>query len=122
MLKIVSSNWRKISSKICTTHLCPHALGVLLVTHMVPVDIADERLQGMINLTRNLLQNDYPALNAHEVRIVSSKSKPIFVFDLEIPYESKKKAIALRDSIINDIKKATHEYDCAINIEYGYTD
>jgi len=97
-------------------------LGVKLVVHLDPIDTADERLQGMIDLTRNLLQKNYPDLHAHEFRIKNSMPKPILVFDLEIPYEHKKEAFALRESIVDGIKKAAPEFGCNINIEYGYED
>jgi len=95
-------------------------LGVKLVIHLDPIDTADERLQGVIELTRNLLEKEYPSLHAHEFRIINSVPKPILVFDLEVPHEQKKEAFALRDSIVDGIKKATEEFDCDINIEYGY--
>ena len=97
-------------------------LGVKLVVHLDPIDTADERLQGMIELTRNLLQSKYPNLHAHEFRIVNSLPKPVFVFDLEIPHGHKKEAFALRDSIADGVRAAAVEFDCDINIEYGYVD
>ena len=97
-------------------------LGVTLIVHLDPIDTADERLQNLIELTRNLLQIDYPALHAQEFRIINSVPKPKLVFDLEIPHEHKKNAFALRDSVANIIKNAAPEYDCDINIKYGYVD
>ena len=97
-------------------------LGVILVIHLDPIDTADERLQDIIELTRSLLQNEYPSLHAHEFRIINSVPKPILVFDLEIPHENKKNAFALRDAVADRIQKATSEYDCDINIEYSYAE
>jgi len=95
-------------------------LGVSLVTHVDPIDITDKRLQGLVVLTHNLLQSKYPELNAHEFRILNAIHKPILIFDMEIPHKSKKNAHTLRDAVANDVKKAAPEYDCDINIEYGY--
>jgi cation diffusion facilitator family transporter len=97
-------------------------LGVTLLVHLDPIDTSDESLQCLIELTRNLLSKRYPDLHAHEFRIVSSLPKPIFVFDLEVPYEHKKDAFALRDAIVDEMRTAEPEYDCIVNIEYGFTE
>lgn len=97
-------------------------LNITLVGHIDPIDTSDERLQGMIELTRKLLSDKYPTLHAHEFRIINSVPKPIFVFDLEISHENSKNALVLRDSVAECIIKAAPEFDCVINIEYGYTE
>jgi len=97
-------------------------LGVSLVVHVDPVDLADERLQGIIGIVQNLLQERHPNLHAHEFRIISSVPKPILVFDMEIPHGNQKKSYALRDAVAGEIKAVAPEYDYEINIEYGYMD
>ena len=95
-------------------------LGISMVIHPDPIDLEDKRLQGMIGLAQDLLQKKYPALTAHEYRILNSTLKPKFIFDMEIPHECIKKAHALRDAVACDIVKLAPEYECEINIEYGY--
>jgi len=97
-------------------------LGVTLVIHLDPIDTTDERLQGMIELTRGILEREHSTLIAHEFRIINSKPRPRFVFDLEIPHTNKNEALKLRDSIIHNIKNAAPEYDYEINIEHGYVE
>jgi len=95
-------------------------LGIQLLIHVDPIDLADQRLQDMKALALSLLEERYPDLNAHEFRIISSHNKPMFIFDMEIPHEQQKKAHALRDAVAGDIVKLAPKYDCEINIEYGY--
>jgi len=97
-------------------------LGIPLVMQLDPINVADERLQDLIHLTRNYLQEEHPALYANEFRIVRSMPKPILVFDLEIPHEYKKRALVLRDSVSKRVKEMAPAYDCVINIEYSYVD
>lgn len=104
------------------SHAVLEKLGILMVIHLDPIDLTDQRLQGLIGMTHELLEKKYPALSAHEFRIVNSVPKPRFVFDMEIPHESRKKAYALRDAVAKDVVKAAPEYDCDINIEYGYVE
>jgi len=96
-------------------------LRISLVVHMDPIDTSDKRLQDLINLTRGLLRAEYPYLNAHEFRIVNTMPKATFIFDLDIPYEHKKDALALRAGISEHIEKFASGYICDINVEHGYT-
>jgi cation diffusion facilitator family transporter len=96
-------------------------LRISLVVHMDPIDTSDKRLQDLISLTRGLLKAEYPYLSAHEFRIVNTLPKATFIFDLDIPYEHKKDALALRDGICRHIEKFASGYICDINVEHGYT-
>ena len=99
-------------------------LGVQLIIHPDPIDVNDQNLQSLTKSVNQLLQEKYPQLNAHEFRIIKSTPRDILVFDMEVPHDvkagNKKEALAIRASVIADIKGVAPEYDVDINIEHGY--
>jgi len=96
------------------------ALGIDILVHLDPIDMTDTRLQGVVCIVQGLLREKYPAVHAHEFRIINSVPRPKFVFDMEIPHEENKNAHVLREAIIADIVLVVTEFDFEINIEYGY--
>ncbi|MCL2527794.1 MAG: cation diffusion facilitator family transporter [Defluviitaleaceae bacterium] len=98
------------------------ALGVEMVIHMDPIDIANKNLQDIVGQVQEFLCKEYPALHAHEFRIVNTAPKPTLAFDLEIPHDDRDNAIGLRDAIITGIGRFVPGYDFEVNIEYGYID
>jgi len=97
-------------------------LGISLVIQMNPIDLSDDRLKQMSQLTRNLLQDKYPELSPNEFRIINSQPLPILVFDLEIPHQGQKKVDALKAAVISDMKQLAPDYDYEIDIEYSYVE
>ena len=106
-------------------------LGIPMVIQLTPINLADERLQHVINVIQNLVAKEYPALHPNEFRIIDTTKpvkgssdtmpKPVIVFDLEFPLEiTRDNALMLRDSITQDVVKLLPGYDCDVNIEYGY--
>jgi len=95
-------------------------LGISTVIHVDPIDTADKRLQHGTGIALNILEEKYPSLHGHEFRIINTTPKPTLAFDLEIPHENKKSALAMRDAVAGDITKLAPKYICEINIEYGY--
>ncbi|MCL2404921.1 MAG: cation diffusion facilitator family transporter [Defluviitaleaceae bacterium] len=98
-------------------------LGIPVVIQLTPIDLSDQRLQNIICTTSSLIAKEYPYLHPNEFRIKDGKPRPILVFDLEFPLEIKRRnALALRDAVSKDIANVLPEYDCDINIEYGFSE
>jgi len=104
-------------------HAVLEQLGMPIAIQLTPIDLADERLQGTIRIIQSYITKEHPLLHPNEFRIVEAIPKPIIVFDLEFPLAvAKDKALVLRESVAKDIVKVLPQYDCDINIEYGYAD
>ena len=104
-------------------HDVSEQVGIPIVVQLTPIDLADERLQNVINITQTLIAKEYSYLHPNEFRIVNALPKSVIVFDLEFPLEIKRSnALILKDSIAKEIVKRLPEYDCDINIEYSYAE
>jgi len=103
-------------------HVIKSKLGIEMLIHLDPIDMADKRLLYVAGQAQGLLQQEYPGLVAHEFRIVNSIPKPRLVFDLEIPHGDEKTALALRDAVAQGIEQIAPDYTCEINIEFGYVE
>jgi len=97
-------------------------LGIPLVIQLDPIDVADERLQDVMRLTREYVNKKCPAIYANEFRIISAIPRPKLVFDLEFPLEYKKKANEMRDTVAEGMKEIVPEYDCEINVEFSFVE
>jgi len=98
-------------------------LEIPLAIQLTPIDLADERLQGIIRIIQSYITKEHSLLHTNEFRIVEAIPKPIIVFDLEFPLViTRDKALALRELVAEDIMRVLPQYDCEINIEYGYAD
>ncbi|MCL1935636.1 MAG: cation diffusion facilitator family transporter [Defluviitaleaceae bacterium] len=94
--------------------------GIQLLTHIDPINTKDENLKKFTLITLDHLNNNYKNFLAHEFRIINKTKNPIFVFDLEIPYEYKKNQQKLKNTLYKEISEKLDGYDININIEFGY--
>ena len=98
-------------------------LGIPIVIQLTPIDLADERLQTIINTTQKFIAEKHSNLHPNEFRIIDAMPKPIVVFDLEFPLNiTRDSALLLRDSVSNEMMKLLPSYDYDINIEYSYSE
>jgi len=102
-------------------HAVSEQLQIPMVIQLTPINLADERLQQVINTVQNLIAERYSNLHPNEFRIIDAVSKSTIVFDLEFPLEiTRDNALTQRESIKKEILNHLPEYDCDINIEYSY--
>jgi len=104
-------------------HSVDKQLGIPIVIQLTPIDLGDERLRNIVGITQDFIEKEHPSLHPNEFRIIDEMPKPIIVFDLEFPLEIRRdKALVLRDLIAKEVRALLPEYDCDINIEYGYAE
>lgn len=98
-------------------------LGIILTTHMDPVDLQDERLKVLIDKLNEVIQKKDCDIEAHDFRLVEGKHDINFIFDLVIPYSYRaKEETNLILDIKNEISKIDKKYKCIINIEKSFID
>lgn len=96
-------------------------LGIALTTHMDPVDLKDEKLKALIGYLKQILNENYKNLEAHDFRIVQGKYHKNFIFDLVIPYEfSHKQEEEVLSYINKKIKQFDNSYNCIISLEKSF--
>jgi len=104
-------------------HESSEQLGIPVIIQLDPIDLSDERLRNISNLAQSIVEKDYAFLHPNEFRIIDAPPKPIIVFDLEFPLAiTRDKALSIRDSVADSVRRYIPGYDCCINIEYSYSE
>ena len=96
-------------------------LGILLVVHMDPISVSDERLQSLSAAVSSLLAESFPFLSAHDYRIVPGTDTVNFIFDLLKPHGCDDAAVTEAIHYVKErVARIDGKYNCVINVETSY--
>ena len=92
--------------------------GVILVIHMDPILIGDEKTDAIHEKACAVLQNLDSELKLHDLRVVDGKNRINVVFDLVVPYRYKNEELpALRREIQKRMEQIDPRYQTVIQID-----
>ncbi len=96
-------------------------LGILLVIHMDPVEMKNERVLSVKRQVLQVVDAVDPAVSIHDFRMVDGTSQVNLIFDMVVPYEyDDKKQDDLRTSVMKLLQLMDGRYQCIITIERSY--
>lgn len=96
-------------------------MGILLVIHMDPVEIHNERVAEFKQLVSDVLSEVDSRLSFHDFRMVDGKEQINLIFDLVVPREYKASAVArLKTKISEAVTEKDRRCFCVITIENSY--
>lgn len=96
-------------------------LGILLVIHMDPVEMKNERVLSVKRQVLQVVDAVDPAVSIHDFRMVDGASQVNLIFDMVVPYEyDDKKQDDLRTSVMKLLQLMDGRYQCIITIERSY--
>lgn len=100
---------------------CARKLGIFLVIHMDPVEMADERVAEYKALVEEVVEGLDSRLQFHDFRIVDGMEKVNLIFDLVVPREYNQQ---LRDTIKKKVSDVVHEHNpqcyCILTVENSF--
>lgn len=100
---------------------CARKLGIFLVIHMDPVEMADERVAEYKALVEEVVEGLDSRLQFHDFRIVDGMEKVNLIFDLVVPREYNQQ---LRDTIKKKVSDVVHERNpqcyCILTVENSF--
>ncbi len=94
---------------------------MLLVIHLDPLDINNEHINRLYDLTKKIVKEIDPQLNLHDFRVVDGPTHTNFIFDLVVPFEYPIKNSALIKMIETKLSEVDESYFVVINIEHDYS-
>jgi len=94
---------------------------MLLVIHLDPLDINNEHINRLYDLTKKIVKEIDPQLNLHDFRVVNGPTHTNFIFDLVVPFEYPIKNSALIKMIESKLSEVDESYFVVINIEHDYS-
>ncbi|MCI8567561.1 MAG: cation transporter [Lachnospiraceae bacterium] len=96
-------------------------LGILLVIHMDPVAVNDEKLIHYRSLTEEAAQELAPGISLHDFRLVRGERQINLIFDLVVPYDF---PAAEEEELKWQLNRAVQEKDavccCVITLERSF--
>lgn len=95
-------------------------LGLQLVTHIDPVDVANPEVQELKAKTENIVQRIHPDLSIHDFRIVQHKERKLIIFDCVIPSYENFKDRQLKETIQHELTKLDQSYVVKITFDRNY--
>ena len=95
-------------------------LGILLVIHMDPIAVHDERLSYLKKRINEIVKEIEPHGSIHDLRIVNGVHQINLIFDLTLPHERKEHADVIRQQVIAKMRAEDERYTCVIQVEHGY--
>ena len=91
---------------------------MILVIHMDPILIGDEKTDAIHEKACAVLQNLDSELKLHDLRVVDGKNRINVVFDLVVPYRYKNEELpALRREIQKRMEQIDPRYQTVIQID-----
>ena len=95
-------------------------LGILLVIHMDPVELQDERVLAARTKLANFLRVLDPRLTFHDFHALFGKDQAHLIFDLVIPYSySEEGEDRLVHQIMGLMQEIDPRYQCVITVDRG---
>ena len=96
-------------------------LGIFLVVHMDPIEIEDEHVLNIQNVTVSLIQEIDPACSIHDFRVVDGKHQINLIFDLVVPRDyAKEKQNEVERLLCEKLKEQDTRYEFVITVEHNF--
>ena len=96
-------------------------LGMMLVIHMDPVEMKDEKVIRIRKKTEHLLKELDPACSIHDFRVVWGAERINLIFDMVIPIEyDEKRRNDLPLQLMERLKGVDSRYESVITVDYDY--
>lgn len=96
-------------------------LGIFLVVHMDPIEIEDEHVLNIQNVTVSLIQEIDPACSIHDFRVVDGKHQINLIFDLVVPRDyAKEKQNEVERLLCEKLKEQDTRYEFVITVEHSF--
>ena len=92
-------------------------LNVHLVIHYDPVLPDDTEWKEMYDLMGNIIEEVAPEVNLHCFRMVGGAKQKKLVFDLMVPYDSKKQNWELKQEIDQKLREKNKQYATVIRFD-----
>lgn len=93
-------------------------LHVEIVIHLDPIETDCKKTNDLRALTLNLVQEINPEFTIHDFRMVHGGTLTNFIFDINIPVETKQTDDEIKDAIAQKIKAINPEYYTVVNIDH----
>lgn len=96
--------------------------GVQLVIHMDPIVTDDEDVLRINEIVTEIVAKVDNSLSMHDFRMVTGHTHTNLIFDVVIPFDTKKSEKEINKSIQSDVFRTLgREYYCVINFDRNYT-
>lgn len=95
-------------------------LGILLVIHMDPIAVHDERCAYLKQRLNEIVKEIEPKASIHDLRIVNGVHQINLIFDMILPHSQREHAETIRQRVIERVRMEDERYACVIQVEYGY--
>ena len=96
-------------------------LGIVLVIHMDPVEMKDQRVLQVLDRAVQILKELDPACSIHDFRMVHGENQINLIFDMVIPIEyDEEMRKELPQKLADRLKESDPRYECVITVEYDY--
>lgn len=96
-------------------------LGIFLVVHMDPIEVQDENVLQIQNLTNTLVAEIDSACSIHDFRVVNGKHQINLIFDLVVPRDyDKEKQQAMEEMLCKRLKEHDERYEFIITVEHSF--
>lgn len=96
-------------------------LGVFLVIHMDPLEVADEAILAVKGEVKEILWLIDEALSFHDFRMVHGKNQINLIFDVVVPHSyTEEKRDRLKAKITAAMQKKDPRYQCVITIDQSF--
>lgn len=96
-------------------------LGIFLVVHMDPVEVEDENVLQIQNLTNALIEEIDDSCSIHDFRVVDGKHQINLIFDLVVPRDyDKDKQHEIKEMLCKRLKEHDERYEFVITVEHSF--
>ena len=92
-------------------------LGIRATIHMDPIVTGDEEIAATREWVRSAIRELDPAWDIHDFRFVRGETHTNLIFDLVIPFECKRSADDILDSVEKKIKSVDEKYFTVVTID-----
>lgn len=95
-------------------------MGIDLTIHYDPIEVNNERVTELREITEKVVRDINPELSIHDFRIVDGPMHTNLIFDVVIPYGFKESPQALISEIGNKISEINSSYFVVIKAEHSF--
>lgn len=92
-------------------------LGIFCTIHMDPIVTDDETINKMKSMIEKICIDIDPDISIHDFRMVVGATHSNLIFDIAIPFESKKRSEEVTLQIEKNVKLINENYYCVITVD-----
>lgn len=96
-------------------------IGVFLVIHMDPVETKNERILEIRKQVEASINEIYPDVTIHDLRVVEGKERINLIFDMVVPFAySREEQKELERKVRSYLSERDSRYQCVITVEQSF--